>query len=72
MQEEGVRKPVGIPLKYFKALEESRIVFWPYPGLMLVDAAMLDRVKTMLADKQFAEHFDVVIVPKMGAGKPGF
>ena len=55
----------AIPLKYFRAFEEARIIFKPYPGLMILDASMLERVKAIMADKQFAKQFDVVIVPKM-------
>jgi hypothetical protein len=55
----------AIPLKYFRAFEEARIVFKPYPGLLILDASMLERVKAMINDEQFAKQFDVVIVPKM-------
>jgi hypothetical protein len=57
--------PGAVPLKYFKAFEEARIVFRPYPGLLILDASMLERVKAIMNDEQFAKQFDVVIVPKM-------
>lgn len=67
MAKTGVaRVGVGaIPLKYFRAFEEARIIFKPYPGLMILDASMLERVKAIMNDEQFAKQFDVVIVPKM-------
>lgn len=62
------RGPAGaIPLKYFKAFEEARIVFKPYPGLLILDASMLERIKEMMHDVEFNKQFDVVIVPKMDA-----
>jgi len=61
-EKSGIRP---IPLKYFKTFEEARIVFKPYPGLMILDAAMLEKVRAMMADEQFNKQFDVVIVPKM-------
>jgi len=63
------RPPKGgvsaIPLKYLRAFDEARIIFKPYPGLLILDASMLERVKQMMLDQQFAEQFEVVIVPKM-------
>jgi hypothetical protein len=55
----------AIPLKYFRNFEEARIIFKPYPGLLILDASMLERVKAIMLDEQFAKQFDVVIVPKM-------
>jgi len=57
----------AIPLKYFRAFEEARIVFKPYPGLLILDASMLERIKDMMHDVEFNKQFDVVIVPKMEA-----
>jgi|MudIll2142460700_1097286.scaffolds.fasta_scaffold523954_2 hypothetical protein len=63
------RPPKGgvgaVPLKYLKAFDEARIVFKPYPGLLILDASMLERVREMMLDQQFAEQFEVAIVPKM-------
>ena len=58
----GIR---AIPLKYLRAFEEARIIFKPYPGLLILDASMLEKVKAMMLDKQFAKQFEVVIVPKI-------
>jgi hypothetical protein len=55
----------AIPLRYLRAFEEARIIFKPYPGLLILDASMLEKVKEVMLDEQFAKQFDVVIVPKM-------
>ena len=54
----------AIPLKYFRAFDEARIIFKPYPGLLILDASMLERVKEFMQNEQFNQQFDVVIVPK--------
>lgn len=59
--------PIRIPIKFLTALneEEARIILRPYPGLMILDASMLARVKELINDAQFTKEFDVLIVPKM-------
>jgi hypothetical protein len=61
---EGRMMAVTIPKEFLAQFEEARILFPPYPGLLLLDARMLERVQELMRMPAMAERFEVMLVPK--------
>jgi hypothetical protein len=62
---EGRALDVTIPRDFLGEFEEARIIFPPYPGLLILDRIMLRKVQELMNLPDVAERFDVVLVPKM-------
>jgi len=65
----GGSSRVVIPKRFLEMfLKEPRFVLDPAPGLWPVDIRILREgmLEKLMADKQFAANFDVMVVPKAG------
>jgi hypothetical protein len=54
-----------IPKEFLKQFDEARILFPPYPGLLIIDARMLGKVQELMRNPAMAEQFEVMLVPKV-------
>jgi hypothetical protein len=61
---EGHMKPVTIPREFLRQFDEARILFPPYPGLLILDLRMLEKVQELMRMPAMAEQFEVMLVPK--------
>lgn len=57
--------PIEIPRQFLVKFEEARILFPPYPGLLILDARMLAEVQELMNMPEVAERFEVMLVPKV-------
>lgn len=60
------RHELTIPSKWKKLFlaDEMRILIKPEPGLLLLDAKAFASIREMLADPEFVEQYDILVVPK--------
>ena len=56
-----------IPKKYLEMLDYAEFVIpdKPIPGILLIDARMLNKLQDLLADQALGKQFQVLLVPTM-------
>lgn len=62
---EGRAMAVTIPREFLAEFEEARILLPPFPGLLILDARMLEKVQELMRMPDMAERFEVMLVQKM-------
>jgi hypothetical protein len=57
--------PIEIPREFLAEFKEVRVLFPPYPGLLIINARMLGQIRELMAQPEIAERFEIMLVPKV-------
>jgi hypothetical protein len=57
--------PIEIPREFLAEFKEVRILFPPYPGLLIINARMLGKIQELMQSTDLAERYEVMLVPKV-------
>jgi hypothetical protein len=65
MPEMYAATPIEIPREFLAEFKEVRVLFPPYPGLLIINARMLGQIRELMAQPEIAERFEIMLVPKV-------